>query len=218
MPPKSRPQSPTPKLVRPATRDHLTSGKRPLRVSHEVVLDNELADQLVAARGRYELAEARFKAKPTDKAITEEFEAAQAAYDEARDAAVDVVFEVVFEGMGRHRFDLLKRKHPPTDEDKKMAARVGVDEKQLEFSPTTFPPAVIAASMIAPEMTEDEVRAEIWDSDAWNEAETQGLYLAAMKANQARSSVDLGKASGATRASAPSRPSATGSVSLAASS
>lgn len=191
-----------PKLgPRPATRDHLRSGKKPLTMKHEVVLENEVADRLRQLRAEYELAEAQFKVKPDDKERQAAFDQAEAAYREVQEEAAEHVVVITLRGMGRHRFDLLKRSHPPTDQDKADAERVGIDVKALEFSPATFPPAVIAGSMVEPEMTEDEVRAEIWDSDSWNAAEAQGLYLAAMTVNQARSSVDLGKASGATRAS-----------------
>lgn len=188
---------------RPATRDHLTSGKKPLRLKHQVVLDNELSDRLATARQAYELEEARFKAKPTDPERQASFEAAEAEYAEAQNAAAEVVFEVVLQGCGRHRYDLIKRAHPPTKQDISDAERVGIDPKQLEFSPQTFPPAIIAVSMIDPDtgqpmLTEEEVTAEIWNSDGWNEAEAQGLYLAAMRVNQSRATADLGKASGRT--------------------
>lgn len=186
---------------RPATRDHLVSGKKPLRIRHQVVLDNELSDALVTARAAYELAEAHFKAKPTDVDRQAAFDQAEAAYREAQEAAQDGVFEVVLQGMGRHRFDLLKRKHPPTEQDIKDADKVGIESKHLDFSPQTFPPAVIAASMVEPSMGEEEVRSEIWESDAWNAAEAQGLYLAAMRANESRATADLGKASSGMRSS-----------------
>jgi hypothetical protein len=208
---------------RPATKDHLTSGKKPLTVKHQVVRDNEVADRLVEARNAYELEEARFKAKPTDKERQASFEAAEAAYREAQAEAEEYVVEVTLRGMGRHRFDLLKRAHPPTELDIADAERVGIEAKQLDFSTETFPPACIAATMIDPEtgepmMTEKEVRTLIWESDEWNDAEAQSLFLAALKANQARSSVDLGKAFGGTPASASSKPSATASENPAASS
>ena len=209
MPSKNRPAAPPVVKLgpRPATRDHLRSGKKPLTIKHEVVLDNELADALVTARAAYELAEAHYKAKPGDEERARAFEEAERAYHEAQEAATPHVIVVTLRGMGRHRFDLLKRAHPPTEQDIKDAEKVGIDVKQLEFSPQTFPPAVIAATLIDPEtgepmMSAEEVNAEIWESEAWNAAEADSLYLACMKANQARSTVDLGKASGRTPASA----------------
>lgn len=205
MPPKSAPPPP-PKLgPRPATRDHLMSGKKPLTIKEQVVRDNEIADRLLEARAAYELEEARFKAKPTDAERQAAFDRTEVEYQEAQSAAEDYVVEVTFRGIGRHRFDLLKRKHPPTDQDKADAERVGMEAKHLDWSNETFRPALVAASMIDPTtseplMTEEEVRRDIWESDNWNDAECQILFLAALKANQARSTVDLGKASGRTPA------------------
>jgi hypothetical protein len=206
--PKPRPSSPPVNLgPRPATKDHLTSGKKPVTVRHQIVTDNEVSDRLVEARNAYELEEARFKAKPTDVERQAAFDQAEAEYREAQNAAADFVVEATLRGMGRHKFDLLKRAHPPTEQDIADAERVGIEAKLLEYSPQTFPPACIAASMIDPAtgeamMTEAEVRADIWESEHWNEAEAQGLFLAAMRANQSRATADLGKAFGRTPASA----------------
>lgn len=207
MPPKNRSAPPVKLGPRPATKDHLTSGKKPVTVRHQVVTDNEVSDRLVEARNAYELEEARFKAKPTDPERQAVFEATEAAYRAVQDEAAEFVVEVTLRGMGRHKFDLLKRSCPPTQQDIADAERVGIEAKLLEYSPQTFPPACIAGSMIDPEtgepmMTEAEVRADIWESEHWNEAEAQGLFLAAMRANQSRATADLGKASGRTPASA----------------
>ncbi|MCA1571935.1 MAG: hypothetical protein LC798_16815 [Chloroflexi bacterium] len=207
MPPRNAKPGPPPKLgPRPATKDHLVSGKKRVVVKHAVVLDNELSDRLVEARTAYELAEALFKAKPSDASREEEFKAAEATYRAAQEAAAEVTVEVTMRGLGRAKFDLLKRQYPPTPQDVKDAERVGIKPEQVEFSYTTFPPAIIAACMVDPEtnepmMSPEEVKAGIWDADGYNETETQGIYLAAMKANQVRATVDLGKAFGATSAS-----------------
>ncbi len=185
-----------PKLgPRPATRDHLVSGKKPLTVRVQVVRDNELADRLMEAQNAYDLEEARFKSKPTDAEREAAFEEARKALDRAIDAADEHIVEVTFRSLGRSKFDLLKRSHPPTEQDVEDAERVGIDAKHLDWSNETFRPALIAACMVDPAtgepiMTEAEFRSHIWESDDWNEAETQLLFLTALKANQARSSVD----------------------------
>lgn len=207
---------------RPATKDFLRS-KKAVRIEHEIVDDNEWSSALERAKLTRELAEAKWKgiagsieaktgaARERQAELAEEaraeYDEACTAYDELRDEADDHVQVLVFRAIGAHELDFLNRRHRPTEDDITEAKAQGMTEdeiKAMEHSPTTFPPAFIAASLSDPAMTEDEVRELIWESPAFNEAERMSVLMAATRANGSVARVDLGPTSGGRRDSSKS--------------
>lgn len=213
--------------MRPATKDHLTS-KKPFRVWHPVVTDNELSVALEAARKAYDDAKVIFEAArarhlnyPANAEAKAEFEDATAAlaeaieaHDEAREAAAEVTMYVVMKAPSMHVVEEIQRAHPPTDKEKEEWAKVPdfPEDRWPSWSQATIGPAMISACLIEPEMTEDEVREGIWENDDWNEAEKAALLAAAYSTGN-RATVSLGKVYGPIRSDASSKPSSTATAS-----
>ena len=63
---------------------------------------------------------------------------------ELEDEMADSEMVFVFEGLGHREYVKLLTQHPPSKRDKAA---------NLDFNETTFPPALIAASCVEPEMT-----------------------------------------------------------------
>ena len=86
--------------------------------------------------------------------------AAQVRELEAEMDAAKVPFK--FRSIGRRAWMDLARDYPPTDQqlndERKRADHVGERPMDLEHNPETFPPAAIAASLVDPEMTVEQVR------------------------------------------------------------
>jgi len=99
---------------------------------------------------------------------------------------------MTFRGIGRARYDALQERHPPTAEQQlKTKQQLGTDDK-LAWNPDTFPPALIAACLVEPKLTEEEVQ-RLWISDEWNQAELATLITTALEVNSTRRTVELGK-------------------------
>lgn len=188
-------------MARPATADHLRSKKQPATKTVEVVLDPALADEVREAERRRDDADRRLAVRPDDDAIQAEAWETTSALEALRARAVkdDAVVTVRFRSVGRHAWDDLIRSHPPTDAQIAEAEASGMGD--LNFNSDTFPPAVVAASLDEPKMTVDEVAA-IWDSPEWNQAELGILFAAALEVNNSRHTLDLGKDSSGTVATA----------------
>lgn len=212
---------------RPATLDRLKS-KRAFRVFHPVVLDNEVVATLEAAQKAYDEAKAAYETArsrhlnyPSNVEAKAEHDDALGVLNEtievledARQDVEDATFTFVFKAVPPADFDVLARAHPPTDEDRAKWAEEEdfPEDKWPKHSPTTFPSALIAACMVEPQMTEEQVRAEIWENtEVWNEQEKMALLSAAYSTNN-RATVSLGKAPGRIRPPVLSKPSATDSA------
>lgn len=212
---------------KPATKDRLRR-KKPIQIEHQVVEDNAYAETLAKAREAMEKAEAKWKEKvalldamkgPERTRIAKEAEEARGAYESlteeferAQSEAAEHTYSMFFKGIGAHNLDLLSRKHRPTDEDREQWTAEGMDEdeiKQQNRSPSTFPPALISASLTEPKLTEDEVRELIWGSDNFNEAERMAVLMAATRAQGSIARVDLGPTFGAPRSASNSNGSRT---------
>lgn len=91
--------------------------------------------------------------------------------------------------------------HPPTDEQIDRAEMLGRNHPQLDAD--TFDDAIVAASLIEPKLTEEQL-AEIWATGAWSTEERATMVAAAMEVNLTSSLRDqesLGKGSSGTTSS-----------------
>lgn len=125
-----------------------------------------------------------------------------AEIDTQKQAVADASIEFVFRALPAKVYERLVRQHRPTDEQKAAATELATDEglpkaaaQKLVYNPDTFPPAIIAATLISPKMTVDEVIHEIWGhpedtdddgadreetpADAWNTTERGVLFQTA---------------------------------------
>lgn len=78
---------------------------------------------------------------------------------------------LTFRALAGSRYDELVAKHPPRPEDKKQG---------FFYNPDSFGPALIAATCIEPDLTEEDA-IEIWESDDWNRGERMILLMAAIE-------------------------------------
>ena len=219
--------------MRPATKDHLTSQKKPFRVWHPIVTDNALSVALEAARKAYDEANVKFQAArarhlnyPANKEAEAEMNDALAAlaeaievHDEAREAAAEATVYVTMKAPALHKVEEARRAHPLTDKEREELAEAQVPEENWpKFSQNTIGPAMISLALVEPAMTEEEVREGIWENpDIWNETEKSALLTAAYS-TYSRGTVDLGKVSGPIRSSEPSKGTSTATPSPEASS
>jgi len=74
-----------------------------------------------------------------------------------------------FRAISAVEMDRLREKHPPTTEQK--ARNLGVNVN-------TYPPALVAATLIEPELSYEEAK-EIWESEAWSAGELDNLFTLA---------------------------------------
>ncbi|MFP4074052.1 MAG: hypothetical protein ACLFVZ_08430 [Actinomycetota bacterium] len=150
---------------------------KPARRTVEIIFDDEV---------RRELLEARALAKQGDPdaglgtSPEKRLEAAEAA---AEEAAVSFVFQAI----PRHRLAEITNAHPPTSEDidrwkETVKANPFAAGKAPEFDLMAVTPRVIAASLVEPETTEEEVL-EMWDEGEWSEAVWGQLAKAAWSVN-----------------------------------
>lgn len=166
---------------RKASFQDLLTAKAPVTVRDLFGVPPELNQALIDARDLVR----RLNLRDTeDEATRLQLAEAEAQLQQARDAVRDAGIEVVMQSIGRDAWEKLKKKHPPTDQQRaEYKARNGTG--QLEYDYETFPIPAIAAACIQPEMSEEQA-AQLWDSPAWNEAECARLFEMAMAANETR--------------------------------
>lgn len=167
---------------RPATRDHLTSLKKPITKWVDILLDSDALDAFNKAQER--LGEATAE----NRAVRE------SELEEAREALLDATVSMKFQSMGRKKYEALMNEHPPTEEQNKMALEQ--TQSEAAYNIDTFPPALIKASCVVPELTEEDVQS-IYDE--WNTSEIMELFFTALEVNTQRRTADLGNVFGPTR-------------------
>jgi len=74
--------------------------------------------------------------------------------------------EFTFTALGSHDLDALQAKHQPTPKQK-------IDG--MSWNPDTFAPALVAACLQDPEVSEQEMK-EIWESGEWSAGELGTLF------------------------------------------
>jgi hypothetical protein len=127
----------------------------------------------------------------------------QAKLNELRDKATDAAEWFTFQEMPRKAFKELVRKHPPVDARGKPG--------KGRWNEETFAPALLAASCVSHDFTEDQWR-ELWDE--WGAWIMYPLFACAYQVNEDDSQVPFGsRKSGGTRDSETSSTSADGSES-----
>lgn len=181
-------------VKKPLSYKDIKKRKKPMIRRVPIAMDGEKADEFNDKVSALSDAEARLRDDPRDKALIREVDTLKAEVEEFREEIKDDVVDFVFRSVGRKRYEDLVQGCPPTKKQIADARKEGADG-DLGWNPETFPPTLIAAALVEPEMTEEEVF-EIWESDDWNQAELVTLFMAAMAVNAERRVVDLGKESG----------------------
>jgi multidrug efflux pump subunit AcrA (membrane-fusion protein) len=165
-----------------------------------LLLDPEVGEERDAAKKALRDAEVRRSALKREGAsltqANKDVKAAEADLEAAEEALRDATAVFKFSSIGRIKMEELLEAHEPTEKQIQEAKAEGVTE--LQYNPSTFPQALIAASCIEPNLTEEQVE-EIWDDESWNTNELVALFQVAQEVNQYVRTVDLGKGSGQTR-------------------
>lgn len=184
--------------------EELISKKKAVTKTVAIPLDPGLAEELTKAKEeRDNLARtAAIRDKDTDAAARLWQAEENVAQIEQQLRDTDSVAYFKLRAIGRAAFDALVNAHPPTSAQRAKAKSLGLGG-EMAWNPDTFPPALVAACLVDPEMTEDQARL-LWEDDSWNAAETQALMDAALEVNGTRSIVELGKDSAKIRSSGPS--------------
>lgn len=177
----------------------LRARKKPRQQTVTLILDPDIEEQLVTARDERTEAQARADRTPGNSAAAADLAAANERVEQAEAAARDESVTFVFKALGREAYEQMKDAHRPTkkqrDDYKAKGLAMGFAEFQvgdLGYNLDTFPPALVAASCIEPEMTLDDAQA-LWDSDEFSSAELGDLFAAAMTVNETSRRIDLGK-------------------------
>jgi len=98
---------------------------------------------------------------------------------EAEARKSEVLFK--FEGRGSGEYALMQAQHPATPEVKK---RLGIAaDAELEFSPETFPPALMAASCLEPAELAGNVEEWTEIHQTWSNGQVMRLWATCMAAN-----------------------------------
>lgn len=184
---------PNEKAKRPDTLDHLRSVKKPVTKSVRIATDQEVAEKYHKASNDYQLALLEFRERPHSGNLKEAMQDKKTILEKVEEELKAHSLKFVFRSLGRRKYDDLVKAHPITDEEREEASKQndGTDPG-IEWSFETFPDALIAKSLIEPELSEEEML-EWLSSDDWNSAEQQALFQAAFEANSTRQVVNLGK-------------------------
>lgn len=151
--------------------------KKRREVSYPIVTD----DAAVAA---YQAAEQRLRVVKIS-GTPEDVAAAQKAADDAEQAvrAATITFRLrALPRKGEGSFTALRAEHTPTEEDDKEQQEYTGDPKaKAMWHAETFGPALVAACLVEPRVTLEEATEMATE---WNDAEWNGLYLAAVSVNR----------------------------------
>lgn len=178
-------------MARPATLDHLRSRKKPTTQTVDVVLDPELADVYNEAKAKVDLLEMRARSQPENEDTAFELNEAERglAHVQTQLDEAEAVVTFTFKSLPPHEYDALVNEHQPTPEQRRTAKASG---DRATFNGDTFPQALVAACLIEPTLSLDEVQG-LWKDENWNSAELQALFVAALQVNSSRRTVDLPK-------------------------
>lgn len=175
--------NPYPTLKRPATLDHLKAKPHPWKIV-DICDDPEALRALATAEKA--LLDASM-AIPSD-VLADEREARLATYradvEQAKEAVEASTMQLLLGGIGRVHKRALLDEHPPRDEDHERVTEqggvLGVKLDKAEFNGDTYPPALIAASLIEPKLTAEQVAELTAD---WNDNEFMLVWFTALEVN-----------------------------------
>lgn len=158
----------------------IIASKKAVMTIATIQTDGEIANEIANLRQLHTAA------RDSDRMSNEAVDRApgiQSKIDELVEQSVDTLVTFTFKSIGRFNYDELVKNNEPSDEEKKGGA---------DFSADTFPPELISASCVEPEITlEDAVT--IFTSPDWNGAELRKLFFAAMDANVETGDIPLSR-------------------------
>lgn len=144
-----------------------------------IQVDGEVADEILSLRRLHSAARDSDRlSNDPDKAP-----AIQKKIDDLVTKSQDTITVFIFKSVGREAYDDMILEHPPTEKQKDDGA---------DFNTDTFPPALVAASCVEPEITLKEANT-IFASDQWNGAELRELFFGALGVNTETGDIPLSR-------------------------
>jgi hypothetical protein len=178
--------------AKPVTFDHLKSMKKPVTKTVRICLNSELSQALSEVEAELQMAEVEAQELPSEE-TARHLEEVKAHHEAARAAATEQSVKFVFRSIGRKTYERLVRENPPTEQQREEAKVRGDDPDDLDWDSDRFPPILVAATLVDPEFTEEQVF-EIFNSDDWSSTELSILYVTAQEAQMANTIISvLGK-------------------------
>jgi hypothetical protein len=168
--------------------EQIMAAKQPFSVSVPVVLDQKWADQLDEARHAVVRARAQAASRGEESAEDEAVQEAEADVQALLAGQGDAIVTFRLEAIGRPRYRRLLDAHQPTVAQRQEAKKAGL--LQPQWNEETFPPALVAACLAEPHLTEAQVK-EIFESDKWTTGEIARLFTGAMQACASTRTVDI---------------------------
>jgi len=187
-------------MTRPIPQDYKRGKKQPNIKRITIAYDSEVADRFAEAKDRLDSAKQMADLKrqrpkeEREQAITE-MQDAQLEFNEAKDAIDEESQTFVFRSIGRRAYETLLMDHQPTPEQVAQAKKQG--DGEFNWNPDSFPPALLAASLVSPILDEADIK-DIWEGEDWSASETMSLFMCAMEANSTHRILDIPKGSGRT--------------------
>lgn len=153
----------------------LLERKTPITTSTELVIDAAAVEAANEARERADRLHIRASRRPNDEALTAEADEAEALAQELADTvqADGSIQRFRFQALGGRSWDALVKAHPVPAEHKKL---------QVSWNPETFPSACVAACIVDPPLSAEDVEA-MWQSDRFSNPQLARLFGTALEAN-----------------------------------
>lgn len=158
---------------------------KPRQATVRIVFDDTLRQQ--ADDARKALAAQRRVESQDGQGLSSKIPELEEALTAADAAADEAAVSFVFQAIPRHQLAALVAECPPSadelDDWREQANRSILAGGAPNWSTKTFPPRLIAASLVEPETTQSEVL-KLWDEGGWSEAIWNRLWDAAWSVNQ----------------------------------
>ena len=167
------------KAAKKQTIAQILAKKKAVTKQVPIQTDGEVANEILTLRRLHSAArDADRLSNDTDKAPS-----IQEKIDTLVAASQDSIVVFTFKSIGRENYDDLILEHPPTKKQK---------EEGSDFNTDTFPPILVAASCVEPEMTVEEAN-QMFASDSWNGAELRDLFFGALGVNTETGDIPLSR-------------------------
>ncbi len=153
--------------------------KKPVTKRVPIQMDGEIADQI--EKMRQEHTAARDHDRVSNQSDTAP--AIQKKIDAMIKKAVKSIEVFTFRSIGRFAYDEMVGQHPPSKDQKKDGA---------DFNTDTFPPHLVSASCIDPEIPIEDAL-EIFSDPDWNGAELRSLFFGALDVNRELGDIPLSR-------------------------
>lgn len=172
-------------MTKEATLDELF-GKAPATAEAFIVVKQDVAERWRAAQAKVD----KLRYSNDESALR----SAKEEVDALRPEVAEAERVIRFKALGNKTYEALRgmAQHQPTPKQRKDARDNGIGE--LSHNPETFPPALIAASSVAPKMSLDDAT-KLWESDNYSSGELALLFMTAQSVNNGSQVLSLGKES-----------------------